>query len=180
MKYWIFALFLWCGSAVAAQPLLTSDGLEPLLSNPQMRIVDIRDAQSFAGGHIKGAQNAPYNEWLGPPENFGILMCLENLSYITNDALLLQFLDRLAVFSSFGSTLLMADFFSKKGDVIAKEECVGEKGESLVYPRKYRLADDLIQLLTRRGFALKTRHAFAAQERLHAHYALFELRYERQ
>ncbi len=115
-----------------------------------------------------------------PPEKFGILMCLENLSYITNDALLLQFLDRLAVFSSFGSTLLMADFFSKKGDVIAKEECVGEKGESLVYPRKYRLADDLIQLLTRRGFALKTRHAFAAQERLHAHYALFELRYERQ
>ncbi len=73
MKYWIFALFLWCGAAAAAQPLLTSDGLEPLLSNPQMRIVDIRDAQSFAGGHIQGAQNAPYNEWLGPPENFGIL-----------------------------------------------------------------------------------------------------------
>lgn len=73
MKYWLLALFLWCGAAFAAGPLLSSEQLEPLLSDPQVRIVDIRDAQSFAGGHIEGAQNAPYNEWLGPPENFGIL-----------------------------------------------------------------------------------------------------------
>lgn len=73
MKYWIVTLLLWCSAAYAAGPLLTSEGLEPLLSGPQTRIVDIRDAQSFAGGHIQGAQNAPYNEWLGPPENFGIL-----------------------------------------------------------------------------------------------------------
>lgn len=73
MKYWLLAFLLWCGAAFAAQPLLSSDELQPLLSSPQVRIVDIRDAQSFAGGHIEGAQNAPYNEWLGPPENFGIL-----------------------------------------------------------------------------------------------------------
>lgn len=73
MKYWVCAFLLWCGAALAGQPLLTSDTLEPLLTSPTLRIVDIRDAQSFAGGHIEGAQNAPYNEWLGPPENFGIL-----------------------------------------------------------------------------------------------------------
>jgi len=73
MKYWVVAILLWCGAAFAAEPLLTSDDLQPLLSSPQLRVVDIRDAQSFAGGHIEGAQNAPYNEWLGPPENFGIL-----------------------------------------------------------------------------------------------------------
>ncbi|QXL85478.1 sulfurtransferase [Comamonas sp. NLF-1-9] len=73
MKYWLFAFLLWCGAALAAQPLLGSDELEPMLSAPELRIVDIRDAQSFAGGHIEGALNAPYNEWLGPPENFGIL-----------------------------------------------------------------------------------------------------------
>ena len=73
MKYWVCAFLLWCGAALGAQPLLASDELEPLLAAPQLRIVDIRDAQSFAGGHIEGAQNAPYNEWLGPPENFGIL-----------------------------------------------------------------------------------------------------------
>ena len=73
MKYWLLIFLIWCTGALAAQPLLTSDTLEPLLTEPQVRIVDIRDAQSFAGGHIEGAQNAPYNEWLGPPENFGIL-----------------------------------------------------------------------------------------------------------
>jgi thiosulfate/3-mercaptopyruvate sulfurtransferase len=73
MKYWVVAILLWCGAALAGGPVLTSEGLQPLLSSPQVRIVDIRDAQSFAGGHIQGAQNAPYNEWLGPPENFGIL-----------------------------------------------------------------------------------------------------------
>lgn len=73
MKYWLLAFLLWCGAAFAAQPLLSSDELEPLLADPAVRIVDIRDAQSFAGGHIEGAHNAPYNEWLGPPENFGIL-----------------------------------------------------------------------------------------------------------
>ncbi len=73
LAHCLFVFLLWCTAAVAAPPLLTPEQLQPLLAQPQLRVVDIRDEQSFAGGHIEGAQNAPYNEWLGPPENYGIL-----------------------------------------------------------------------------------------------------------
>jgi len=37
-------------------------------------IVDIRDADSYAGGHLPGAVNAPYGKWRGPAENPGAVI----------------------------------------------------------------------------------------------------------
>ncbi|GAA4003724.1 rhodanese-like domain-containing protein [Comamonas faecalis] len=68
------ALVWGTGAALAAQPLLTPQDLSPLLSNPQVRVIDIRDAQSHGVNHIPGAVNAPYGQWRGPASNPGELL----------------------------------------------------------------------------------------------------------
>lgn len=59
--------------SLAAQPLLTPLALAPLLQNPQLRVIDIRDAKGFGAAHIPGAVNAPYAQWRGPASNPGEL-----------------------------------------------------------------------------------------------------------
>jgi thiosulfate/3-mercaptopyruvate sulfurtransferase len=45
-----------------------------------VRVVDIRDAASYAEGHIAGAVNAPYGAWRGPATNPGELPPLAKLT----------------------------------------------------------------------------------------------------
>lgn len=59
------------GASFAAQPLLAPADLKPLLGQPDLRVIDIRDAQAFAAQHIPGALNAPYGKWRGPASNPG-------------------------------------------------------------------------------------------------------------
>lgn len=61
------------GYALAATPLLTPQDLQPLLSQPHVRVVDIRDPKGFAAQHVPGAVNAPYGQWRGPATNPGEL-----------------------------------------------------------------------------------------------------------
>jgi thiosulfate/3-mercaptopyruvate sulfurtransferase len=65
--------------AAAAQPLVTPAELSARLSDPQLRVVDIRDGKNDAGktpyetGHVPGALSAPYSKWRGPKDNPGKL-----------------------------------------------------------------------------------------------------------
>ncbi|MBF5004659.1 sulfurtransferase [Diaphorobacter caeni] len=59
--------------AWSAQPLLTPQELQPLLQQPQVRVIDIRDPKSYELSHIAGAVNAPYGKWRGPATNPGEL-----------------------------------------------------------------------------------------------------------
>lgn len=61
------------GWAIAAQPLLTPEQLQPLLQQADVRLIDIRDPKAFEGGHIASAVNAPYGKWRGPATNPGEL-----------------------------------------------------------------------------------------------------------
>ncbi|QIL79559.1 sulfurtransferase [Diaphorobacter sp. HDW4A] len=65
--------------AWSAQPLLTPQELQPLLQQPAVRVIDIRDPKSFELGHIAGAVNAPYGKWRGPATNPGELPDQEKL-----------------------------------------------------------------------------------------------------
>ena len=67
-------------AASAAQPLLSPAELQAKLNNPQVRVIDIRDAKSYAAGHIAGAVNAPYGSWRGPAHNPGELPELPKLT----------------------------------------------------------------------------------------------------
>ena len=64
----LLAPFVW-----AAPPVLTPAELLPLLKRPEIRVIDIRDLQSFELGHIEGAVNAPYRKWIGPASNPGMV-----------------------------------------------------------------------------------------------------------
>lgn len=80
-KILVFALSLAAaGLSFAAQPLLTPAELKPLLGNPSVRVIDIRDPKSYAGQHIPGAVNAPYGKWRGPATNPGELPELPKLT----------------------------------------------------------------------------------------------------
>ncbi len=76
----------WCLAAVAqaASPLLTPQQLQAELAKPQaaaqLRVIDIRDAKSYAANHIPGALNAPYGQWRGPADNPGELPPLAKLT----------------------------------------------------------------------------------------------------
>lgn len=73
-KYCVLAAGLVLGSmSFAAQPLLTAPELNTLLAAPATRVIDIRDAKSYAAGHIPGAETAPYGQWRGPASNPGEL-----------------------------------------------------------------------------------------------------------
>lgn len=67
-------------SAAAAQPLLTPAELQSRLTAPQVRVIDIRDAKSYAAGHIPGSVNAPYGTWRGEADNPGELPALPKLT----------------------------------------------------------------------------------------------------
>lgn len=65
-------------AATAAQPLLSPNELQARLNDPNVRIIDIRDAKAYAAQHIPGAVNAPYGQWRGPASNPGDLPDLPN------------------------------------------------------------------------------------------------------
>lgn len=67
-------------AAWAAQPLLTPAELQARLGGPGVRVIDIRDAKSYAAQHIPGAVNAPYGRWRGPASNPGKLPELKKLT----------------------------------------------------------------------------------------------------
>ena len=81
MQYRAFTLGLLLAtpSVFAAAPLLTPQELAPLLEQPQVRVIDIRDAQGFAANHIPNAVNAPYGQWRGPANNPGDLPAQDKL-----------------------------------------------------------------------------------------------------
>lgn len=72
-------LLLASSHAFAAPPLLSPKNLAALLEQPQVRVIDIRDARSFAANHIVNAVNAPYAQWRGPASNPGELPPQEQL-----------------------------------------------------------------------------------------------------
>lgn len=79
-KILAFALSLAAASlSFAAQPLLTPAELKAQLDNPNVRVIDIRDAKAYATRHIPGAVNAPYGKWRGPAGNPGELPELSKL-----------------------------------------------------------------------------------------------------
>jgi thiosulfate/3-mercaptopyruvate sulfurtransferase len=67
-------------SVEAAPPLLSPDELEPRLDDSRLRVVDIREAKFFPGGHVPGAINAPYAQWRGAASNPGELPDLQVLT----------------------------------------------------------------------------------------------------
>ena len=80
-KILLFAIsFAASGWAWAAQPLLTPAELQARLNDPGVRVIDIRDAKSYATQHIPGAVNAPYGRWRGPASNPGELPELKQLT----------------------------------------------------------------------------------------------------
>lgn len=78
------ALFLFglavSAASFAAQPLLSPAELMAKLSDANVRVIDIRDAKSYAAKHIPGAVNAPYGQWRGPASNPGELPGLPKLT----------------------------------------------------------------------------------------------------
>lgn len=70
----VFAMAMSASSwALAAEPLLTPEALQALLTNPSVRVIDIRPPKEFATNHIAGSVNAPYGQWRGPATNPGEL-----------------------------------------------------------------------------------------------------------
>jgi thiosulfate/3-mercaptopyruvate sulfurtransferase len=72
-------------AASAAQPLLSPAELQAKLATPQVRVIDIRDAKSYAAGHIAGSLNAPYGSWRGPAHNPGELPALPALTTLVQN-----------------------------------------------------------------------------------------------
>ena len=57
----------------APAPLVNAAELKTLLSQPGVRVLDIRADKDYAAGHIPGAVNTPYGKYRGPKENPGQL-----------------------------------------------------------------------------------------------------------
>ncbi len=68
------------GAVLAAQPLLSPQELQARLNDANVRIIDIRDPQAYAAGHIPNAVSAPYGQWRGPATNPGELPHLPKLT----------------------------------------------------------------------------------------------------
>jgi len=66
--------------AFAAQPLLSPQELQSKLTDPNVRVIDIREPQMYAAGHIPGSFSAPYGQWRGPATNPGELPHLPKLT----------------------------------------------------------------------------------------------------
>lgn len=67
-------------AAWAAQPLLSASELDALRKGANVRVIDIRDAKTYAAQHIPGAVSAPYGAWRGPATNPGELPELPKLT----------------------------------------------------------------------------------------------------
>lgn len=72
--------------ATAVSPLLTAAELQPLLGQPDMRVLDIRAPQDYAAGHIPGAVNTPYGAYRGPADNAGALRSEAELTELLRKA----------------------------------------------------------------------------------------------
>ncbi|MDE2120293.1 MAG: sulfurtransferase [Betaproteobacteria bacterium] len=63
------------GDAPAPGPLVQPAQLQALLrQHVPLRIVDLRDPDAYAAGHLPGAVNAPYADWRGDASNPGKLL----------------------------------------------------------------------------------------------------------
>lgn len=76
----LIAGWLVSAAAFAAPPLLTPAELQARLSDPNVRVIDIRDEKTYATGHVPAAVNAPYAQWRGPATNPGELPALAKLT----------------------------------------------------------------------------------------------------
>lgn len=82
------AALLHVAAPASAQPLLSPAELAARLSDPDLRIVDIRAGREANGkspydnGHIPGAQSAVYPQWRGPRENPGKLLPAAQLTQL--------------------------------------------------------------------------------------------------
>jgi thiosulfate/3-mercaptopyruvate sulfurtransferase len=76
----LLATFGLVAAASGAQPLLSPAELQRLLSDPNVRVIDIRDPRSYSTQHLPGAVNAPYGAWRGPADNPGELPALPKLT----------------------------------------------------------------------------------------------------
>lgn len=72
--------------AAAVSPLLTAAELQPLLGQPDVRVLDIRAPQDYAAGHIPGAVNTPYGAYRGPADNAGALRSEAELTELLRKA----------------------------------------------------------------------------------------------
>lgn len=81
LLYPLFAALAMLVLAASAQasPLATPAELSVRLSDPALRVIDIRDGKDDTGktpferGHIAGSLPAPYSKWRGPKDNPGAL-----------------------------------------------------------------------------------------------------------
>jgi len=64
----------------SVSPILSPQELKPLLSNTQVRVIDIRPPADYEKNHIPGAVSAPYSSWRGPAHNPGKLPELTELA----------------------------------------------------------------------------------------------------
>lgn len=76
----VMGLLACVNTALAWAPLQSAKEVQAQLKNPQLRVVDIRPAKSYADFHIEGAQNAPFAQWRGPASNPGKVPSLANLT----------------------------------------------------------------------------------------------------
>lgn len=65
------ALLLLVPLGALAAPLVTPAELAPRLTDPALRVLDIRDAKAYEAGHLPGSLSAPYGKWRGEPDNPG-------------------------------------------------------------------------------------------------------------
>jgi rhodanese-related sulfurtransferase len=56
------ALLLWPGITAASSGGLTPDSAVQLMNREKAVVVDVSEADEFAGAHIKGARNVPVND----------------------------------------------------------------------------------------------------------------------
>ncbi len=91
------------GAAIAPGPLLQAAQLQALLRDgASLRIVDLRDADTYAGGHLPGAVNAPYAAWRGDSDNPGRLLGVADFTRLVR-SLGLHRDDRVVLVSQGGS-----------------------------------------------------------------------------
>ncbi len=62
----VVVVVLACGGAAAAQavrnvPRISIDEVKALMAKKQVVLIDVRDPQSFAEGHMPGAVNVPFD-----------------------------------------------------------------------------------------------------------------------
>ncbi len=71
------------GAAEPIGPLLQPAQLQALLrEHAPLRIVDLRDADAYAAGHLPGAVDAPYPDWRGDSDNPGKLLSVARFTQL--------------------------------------------------------------------------------------------------